>query len=69
MEDAIMFLSQADASPCHELPKCVLPVFCGAEERHPGISGPFFTGRREVHGFRETSEQQLQQLHPDQTNT
>lgn len=68
MQDAIMFLSQSDESR-HELPKCVLPVFCGAEESHPGIRGPFLTGRREVHGFRETREQQLQQLHPDQTNT
>lgn len=45
-----------------------LPVFCGAEERDPGIEGFSLRGGREVHGFRETGEEQLQQLSPEQTN-
>lgn len=35
------------------------PVVCGAEEGHPGVEAPFVRGGGEVHGFRETGEEQL----------
>lgn len=43
------------------------PVLCGAEEGHPGVEAPFVRGGGEVHGFRETGEEQLQQLSPAKT--
>lgn len=48
---------------------CVSPVLCGAEEGDPGVEVFSLGGRREIHGFRETCEEQLQQLRPEQTST
>lgn len=46
----------------------MLPVLRGAEEGHPGVEAAAVGAGRQVHGFRETGEEQLEQLRPTRTH-
>lgn len=45
---------------------CVLPVVCSAEEGDPGVEDVVVSRGGQVHGLRETGQQQFKQLRPDQ---